>query len=201
MSINPNLIIPATGDQTNRFFRINMQALLSALNSTTSGAALLDEDNTFTGENTFSGQLIGKGTDTNDNAAAGYIGEYVEAKSSTAANYPTSGQYGDANSISLTAGDWDVTFQVNFIANGASWSRIDSGISTTSGNSATGLASGDNLRILTQTSAASPTGQTVDISSYRMSLSGTTTVYGKVRSDYSAATAQYTYRLSARRVR
>ena len=54
------------------------------------------------------GQIVG--TATNDSATAGNVGEYVSSAVTPA--YPitlTSTQYADVTSISLTAGDWDVT--------------------------------------------------------------------------------------------
>jgi len=47
------------------------------------------------------------GTTTNDNAAAGSVGEYVSSIGSIAVNL-TSNVAANATSISLTAGDWDV---------------------------------------------------------------------------------------------
>jgi hypothetical protein len=154
------------------------------------------------GAKTFTTQLIGKGTATNDDAAAGYIGEYVVGSQSTATNFPTSPDWGDGTSISLTAGDWDVSAVLDATINTATWTRAALGISTTSGNSTTGLVTGDNRLIQTwASSSTTPTGATIVIPTYRISLSTTTTVYLKLSSTYSAGQSQYQCRISARRVR
>lgn len=139
------------------------------------------------------------GTNTNDAGAAAYVGEYVESVISSYTNFSTSTQYGDLTSISLTAGDWDVSLVGDCYGNSAAVTLVNFGISITSGNSSTGLVNGSNSVY------PAPPGTTGDssgaISAYRMSLSGTTTVYFKYRSSYSVATPQAVGRLSARRVR
>jgi hypothetical protein len=144
---------------------------------------------------------IVKGTNTNDNAAAGEVGEYIESVVS-GVGFPTSGNWGDMTSIALTAGDWDVSFSGGAFSGGATWSALNIGISTTSGNNNTGLVVGSNA---TDSSWASSSTSIVvfdaTVANYRMSVSAGTTVYGKLRSTYSAATPQFRGRLSARRVR
>jgi hypothetical protein len=140
------------------------------------------------------------GTNTNNNAAAGYLGEYVESKNASFTNFPATGTYGDATSISLTAGDWDVTLLVDANANSSTNTAFSVGISTTSGNSSAGLSSGENAADGTFNNLSNSFSNGVSIPNYRMSLSGTTTVYGKIKASFTAGTPQYTYRLSARRV-
>jgi len=154
-----------------------------------------------TGSVTVTGVLKGAGTTTNDAAAAGVIGEYVETIVGTA-NVGTTAQYSDLTSILLTAGDWDVTGVCMFFRNTASWVETSIGISTTSGNSGTGLVSGSNF-IGTATTSTSTvyTTQTLVIPAFRMSLSGTTTVYLKGYADYTVGNPSRVARLSARRVR
>lgn len=139
------------------------------------------------------------GTITNNDAAAGSVGQYIESKSAVAANFPTTNQFGDVGSISLTAGDWDVTLIIESTANGSVVSTWLAGISITTGNSATGLVAGENEVFILPPSSSSD--MTAVVPSYRMSLSGTTIVYGKILGTYITATPQYKYRLSARRMR
>ena len=142
------------------------------------------------------------GTTTNNSAAAGNVGEYVSSSQTSATNFPTSGNWGDAVSISLTAGDWDVAFTMVADATSSTWSNAAIGISSTSGNSSTGLNRGDNYIINGWASSSStPTASAAVIPAYRVSISSTTTYYGKVSAFYSAGTPQYHCRLSARRVR
>jgi hypothetical protein len=152
---------------------------------------------TVSGAKTFDTQLIGKGTATNDNAAAGYIGEYTESvvASGAAVSSTGNGQYFDVTSISLTAGDWDVSGIVNLTPNGATVTQYVMGISITTGNSATGI---EVFNSFPPTAAYDASGA---IPSKRYSFSGTTTVYLKAFAAYSVATPKGYGRISARRVR
>jgi len=140
-----------------------------------------------------------QGTATNDNAAAGYLGEYKESVISSATNFPTSTEFGDLTSLSLTAGDWDVTGMVWNLQNGSTCTECMMGISATSGNATTGLVNGSNWMVAPGPDGDNSTSSTV--SSYRVSLSGTTTYYLKYQATYSAGQPQAYGRLSARRVR
>lgn len=139
------------------------------------------------------------GTATNDSALVGMVGEYIDS-SPGVTNCPTSGQNGDLGSISLTAGDWDVYAGVTFKLNGATASgNFNGGISTTSGNSFSGMVESKNWFI-----SAPPTtigDQSGSVSAYRVSLSATTTHYLKFSCNYSAGTPRALGHISARRVR
>lgn len=138
------------------------------------------------------------GTTTNNNASAGFAGEYIESIISTPTNFGTTAQLADATSISLTAGDWDIYVSLTASANGATVTSVEFGVSTTSGNSATGLVNGDSrASILPPTATANNAGFVYK----RVSLSATTTHYLKVRADYSVATPQYQCKIAARRPR
>ena len=66
-------------------------------------------DQTISGTKTFDGQLIGKGTATNDSAASGYIGEQMSSTVLRAdRTSATTGTAKDIASLTLTAGDWIV---------------------------------------------------------------------------------------------
>lgn len=140
------------------------------------------------------------GTTTNNNAAAGSVGEYIESVISTPTNFGTSGQYFDTTSISPTAGDWDICYLINVTANGSTMTTgFRGGVWQSTGNNTTGLVIGSNA--LDQGNATSLLDQSIAIPCFRVSLSGTTTYYGKAVASYSVATPQFTCRLSARRVR
>lgn len=65
---------------------------------------------------TFTGQLIGGGTITNDNAAAGRIGEVISSVVlSGAATALVTATAKTVTSIALTAGDWEVLGTVGFV--------------------------------------------------------------------------------------
>jgi hypothetical protein len=86
---------------------ISGQALTMALAASGASGTVSATTQTFTGAKTFETQLIGKGTATNDSAAAGYIGEFISANG-TVTTGNTQGTAINLCSISLTAGDWDV---------------------------------------------------------------------------------------------
>lgn len=139
-----------------------------------------------------------KGTVTNDNADAGYVGE-VARSAVGPTNFPTSTQWGDITSISLTAGDWDVTGVIYAQANSATVTKVQMAITTTSGNSTAGFIVGDNaIGVYLPTNTADSSGT---IPSVRVSLSETTVVYLKFNATFSAATPQAYGRISARRIR
>lgn len=156
---------------------------------------------TATGVKTFSGQLIGKGTATNDSAAAGFIGEYVVASVvGGSAVTATNNTLGDVTNISLTAGDWDVTGLVIYQGT-VTGTEFIGGIGTASGTTSTGLVSGDTqLETPTAPTAASDSAVPT-ISAVRMSLSGTSTIYLKYKALFTVGTCKVYGRISARRVR
>lgn len=138
------------------------------------------------------------GTTTNDDAAAGFVGQYIESVVSSV-NFPATTTWGDCTSISLTAGDWDVTAQGTASAAGATVTDWSTGISVTSGNSTSGLVVGSSRHVMRVMNATE--GSFTCIANYRMTFTGTTTVYFKFQSTFITATPNLSGRLSARRVR
>lgn len=155
---------------------------------------------TFLGNVAFNPTTAGiVGTATNNNAASGTVGEYVASVSTSNTNYPTTLQYGDLTSISLTAGDWDVSAQISAALISGVVTQIRIGISTTTGNSGTGLTEGDTLMIFPGPTATNNQGSNIE--TLRVSLSGTTTHYLKYYASYTVAAPIANGRISARRVR
>jgi hypothetical protein len=119
-----------TGATTATNARTNLGLGTSAtVNTGTSGATipLLSTANTWTLGQSFStlsatglitpAATVGiKGTATNDNPAAGSFGEYVNAQ--TVNTSMTSGTAANCASLTLTAGDWDVTGVIVYIPAG-----------------------------------------------------------------------------------
>lgn len=139
------------------------------------------------------------GTGTNDSAASGKIGEFVSSLISSATAFPATATYSDLTSISLTAGDWDVSLGAWFTLNGSVTSLVLYGISTSSGNAFADGADGDNiLKLSAPLSGGTASGF---IAPFRMSFATTTTVYFKYRADYTGGPPQARGRISARRVR
>ncbi len=155
---------------------------------------------TFAGAVTANGQLIAKGTATNDSAAAGYIGEYPTPAVVLVGSAITLTTNTDANvtSISLTAGDWDVTGTAVFTGGAITGTRSTAGVSTVSAtlNSSTPLLYAQSPSVPTVNADV-----TVSVPNVRISISSTTTVYLVSNSSFSAGTAKAYGCLQARRVR
>lgn len=139
-----------------------------------------------------------KGTTTNDSAAAGNVGEYIIATSAQISIPGASNAWGDIVSISLTAGDWDVTMQGFANPNGAVvTNEVDVGIGTVSGNTAPTTLGVDwtpNIFMIASVSTGL-------FFTKRMSLSSTTTVYAKIKTTYTGSTPVVLSSLFARRMR
>ena len=152
----------------------------------------------------FGGSRVGPvlGTPTNDAAAAGDVGELISSVVGVT-NTPTTDARGDLTSISLTAGDWDVTAVVQFDINGATWTRAEIAITSTAGNSTTGFVSGSNqLEMSWASSSTTPVLMGMVIPSFRVSLASTTTYYLKFSATFTLGQPRAGGgRLSARRVR
>lgn len=159
--------------------------------------------NALCGQFAASGAFSALGTNTNDSAATGYIGEYIESLISTPTNVGgLTTAWGNMTSISLTKGDWEVTGIAYFTSNGATVLTTGSNmaISVNSGATTTDQVVGSN-----QIPVVAPGAAGIDrgacLSSYRILINATTTVYLKSQFSYSVATPQFQCRLSARRMR
>lgn len=136
------------------------------------------------------------GTTTNNNANAGSVGEYTSASSSStsiANNTAT-----NITSVSLTAGDWDVSGVILFAPQtGATATAFFGSISTTS---ATLGPLGQTYQI-TPVSITAGNGLITPAPVTRVSIAATTTVYLVGYSTFSGGTVNTTGFIRARRVR
>lgn len=128
----------------------------------------------------------------------GNIGEYTESVVAVV-SAGTSGQWADTTSLSLTAGDWDVSLTMFAQDQGATITVAEYGISSTSGNSSTGLVMGSNYSLLAKGYTANQAAGSIP--SYRVSITGTTTYYAKSNLTYTGGPPVLWARLSARRWR
>lgn len=134
-----------------------------------------------------------QGTNTSGNAAAGMVGEVIEANFSGLSL--TSATYTNGTSVSLTAGDWDVYFYGDFNPSDATMTSIITSLSDTS--ETIGLASrsvivvlpGMNGRMLFERGFA------------RLRLSETQTWYLVVRALFPSGTVTAGGAIVARRAR
>ena len=138
------------------------------------------------------------GTTTTNDAQAGSVGESIMS-SSALTNYPATGTWGDLTSISLTAGDWDIAAVTQQTTPGTMTGETRIGISTTSGNSATGLTIGYNRLTFPNATVAADSGASIPM--YRLQLGSTTTVYLKFFTEYSTGTPKAVGTIIARRRR
>jgi len=141
-------------------------------------------------------------TTTNNDADAGSVGEYVEDVLNFDAPVAiTSNSNTDILSISLTAGDWDVSAMVGF--NFAGTTNVTNIISWVSSTSATlPLAYQTTRGFIASGGEVNSSGiASYPINTRRFSLSGTTTIYMSARVSFSVSTVTGFGSLSARRVR
>lgn len=127
--------------------------------------------------------------------------ELLEA-TAAAANFTTTvTEYADAASLVLTPGEWDIEAVITYISNGATTTtNVYAGISSTSGNSATGLTEGNTLlRDVKNTAVSTRTNLQPFVKG--VVVSSPTAYYLKMRADGSNTNLQYAYKISARRVR
>jgi hypothetical protein len=162
---------------------------------------------TISGVKTFDGQLIAKGTATNDSASAGYIGELIVGSLvRSSATALTTGTAKTVVSISLTAGDWDITAMCGATPGGATtYSNVSWAISTTT-NTEPGT---DTLSVPTTGQSRHgfpiPSGSgsewTFCITPTRASISSTTTFYLVANYSFAVSTLSAYGSIRARRER
>lgn len=139
-----------------------------------------------------------KGTTTNDNASAGEVGQEIESLvASGSAVSLTTATAANITSVSLTAGDWDVSGNVNFTETTSTVTARSAGISTTS---ATVPTDGSEAFCGVQSTVTSET-NSITLPIKRVSLSGTTTTYLVAKATFSAGTCAGFGAIVARRVR
>lgn len=161
-----------------------------------------DADRTLTVSSSTSvgkGQYLG--TDTNDNAAAGNIGEYQTGSlGSTALTSATAINMGTITN--LPAGDWDVVGMVTFTGQGTTQvNYLQASLSSVSGTIDT-AADRDNVLVYPQTTIYGITNKaTCMIGPARFSLASAANVYLVARSAFAAGTSNASGKIWARRVR
>lgn len=154
---------------------------------------------TITGDLSFSPTTEGiVGTTTANDASSGIVGEYTSSYNA-GTNSTGTGQWFDLTSIVLNQGDWDVSAEISFNIAGATATKCNGAISTSPGNTAVGLVSGDNWLQTLPGNASTDTG--VTIAAWRMSTAAPVNVYLKANWAFSAGTPNSYGRISARRVR
>ena len=138
------------------------------------------------------------GTTTNDNAAAGQVGEVITATlaSGSATSLSTTVSK-NVTSIALTPGDWDVTGTVVLVLTAATTTDWSAGASSTTGTLGTlDTVNGQAVVLTTHTD-----NYTVPVPTVRFSLAAATTVYLVANATFSAGTVTAWGTIRARRMR
>lgn len=152
------------------------------------------------------------GTTTNDDAGSGIVGEILgpisrARASSTSLTNNTAVNVGTTTSITLTAGDWDVSGVVGFLpANSTTVTELDAAISATSAT----LPSNQTIALPTAGEVWVTLGHpftgngndvTLTIPTYRVSVATTQTLYLVARGSFGASTLSVYGWMMARRAR
>jgi hypothetical protein len=156
------------------------------------------------------------GLTTGATISAGYVGQVLRASNTSGNNVPASGSYGNGNSITLTAGTWLIKSNTMYGRNGATFSSpiLIHGVTTTTGNSSTGLTNGvstcwiDSISTTFSYYTMPPItmvvrcdGTTITREDDNTAFATGTTLYQKLYVEtYSAATPQYYGSLVAIRI-
>lgn len=149
-----------------------------------------------------------RGTSTNDNAPAGAIGEFITSTvAAGSAVALTTATTANVTSISLTAGDWDVTGVVDYtFAATTSYTQLTAGISLTSATLATqagggGLGTDPNSAFATPAQVPTALAFSLEINPVRVSIAATTTVFMVTNCTFTVAALSAFGTIRARRVR
>jgi len=143
---------------------------------------------------------MGLGTATNDNASAGQIGEYISSTVAAPGSALTTTTTLNVTSISLTAGDWDVSGTVGFrFGATTSYTNLVGGSSLTT---ATIGAQGSFFDYETAANVPTATSDaTFVIPTFRVSIAITTTIFLIAQATFTVSTISAFGLISARRVR
>ncbi len=146
-----------------------------------------------------------KGTITNDSASAGNVGEFISSTVAFGTPVALSSNVGaNVTSISLTAGDWDVSGQLGFTgATSTTVSSLGGSFTTT-----TGLVSTSAQAFVNLVYSGSPTlfnggfnSVSMAMPTTRISLTTTTTIFFTASSVFGASTCSAYGYIGARRAR
>lgn len=117
------------------------------------------------------------GTTTNDDAAAGVVGEYIESTVTGSSSGVTSGVAKNVTSISLSAGDWDVSGNVHFQNSGPVTTATYAACSISTTSATHGNQSTDASWVNLPPGIDIPVNPAFPTPLVRLSLAATTTVY------------------------
>jgi hypothetical protein len=146
------------------------------------------------------------GTNTNNNAAAGTVGEFVTATVASPGASISTGTPANVTSISLTAGDWDVSATLDFApAATTTITQLNASISLTTGALASQAGGGglgtDPTTTWNQASSANAALVAIVVPPVRISIAATTTVFLVQSATFATSTMTAYGTIRARRMR
>ncbi len=147
-----------------------------------------------------------KGTTTNDDAPAGWIGQYLSSACTTSLTVRNSAQYYDvcySATLTLTPGDWDVNGTCFFLRNGATYTGtgVECGIGTATGNDASGIINADTNSLQDNATGTGWSDVILVTPTVRKSVSVNTTIFLKGYPGTFTGSPTSRGRISARRMR
>ena len=146
-----------------------------------------------------------KGTTTNDNAAAGSLGEFITSTIATPGSTLATATPINITSISCTAGDWDISMVADYAYTGTTVTDIRAGPSLTTGTLPTQPGGGglgtDSLAVDSSNFVTITDVQTISSGPVRLSIAATTTVFMVAQATFSIGTVTVFGTIRARRVR
>ena len=178
-------------------------SLTSDLETAMSASIANDGQTTCTASIPFAAGATVKGVTTNSSASAGYIGEQIRSNvPNGSAVSLTDNTEADVTTISLTAGDWDVSAAVWFTGNSSTTATYLNG--AISATSATLPAVGDvnqNSQAYSGFALFANVAVSLPMGPFRVSLAGTTTYYLVARAKFAVSTCSAFGTIRARRIR
>lgn len=145
-----------------------------------------------------------RGTNTNNDADVGWVGEYVSTRMVAGASLAaTQGSFGNIISTVITAGDWDVSGGVEYDSNGSTMTVFFVACSSFSANTQTDHVTGNNQIVWGQSLNATTTLiPTFLVGAWRITVAASTTIYLKNRTTVATGTPNVVAAfMRARRVR
>jgi hypothetical protein len=174
--------------------------ITSGVNGTIGGSLTIEgsSSGSFTIQASSTGSPQYQGTSTNDNAASGGIGQYITSGQISGVSL-TSASVQNITSISLTAGDWEVSGVLSIVPAGTTVMELIIGVISLTSASTTPVESGNDIVLTPPSSAGSD--QALAMPHTRVSVASTTTVYLNTETVFTTSTCTGGGILRARRVR
>ena len=143
------------------------------------------------------------GTNKNDSAASGYIGEYISSTVTYASpvTITSTNISQDITSISLTAGDWDVWGSVGTVSAGTTTTSSAGGWTSTTSATQPSYPNNGSMFSLDGITAGGSHNILMPTGVQRISIASTTTVYLSAFVSFAVSTMQACGFIGARRVR